>query len=322
MLEMKKIFIIGILLLFIITGCNKTPTSQVNNQKVETNHSIEVFGTIRALDAKNIMIDFPATIENICVREGQRVKKGLPLVTLNINQFKAEIKKKETELNVARLELSKTDNDAALKKLLNDLQYEENLYQKTQLLYEAGAISKYQLDDDSSSLEKLRKTVEELKIALNSLENERNNNMQIQQEKISSLEYELKMLRDKLDKSYLQDNVIANDTENGVVYDINYLPGDVIDNEKKVLSIINSDSIFVQADVAEEFIKDVKLNAQTTIVPIADKSKMYKGRIVKISDKAMQKNGETIIPVDIAIDNPDSFLMPDFNVDVAIDINN
>ena len=60
---MRKILIIGTLLLFAITGCSKEATSQVNNLKTETKHSVEVFGTIRALDAKNTMLDFPATIE-------------------------------------------------------------------------------------------------------------------------------------------------------------------------------------------------------------------------------------------------------------------
>lgn len=326
---MRKILIIGILLLFTITGCSKEPTSQVNNPpKTETKHSVEVFGTIRALDTKNIMFDFPATIEMVHVRDGQRVKKGDPLVTLNINEFKAEISKKEKELSVARIELVKNNNDDDSKKLLNSQKYEEELLKKAEAdlankgeaLYKEGAISKVQLDEYSDSVKKERNNVEEIKLSLNSLEHERVNNIKIQKEKIAGLEYELKVLRDKLNISYLINNVIIADMQNGLVYDIGYLPGDVVDNEKKVLSIINLDSIFVQADVAEEFIKDVRLNAQAIIVLVADKSKKYQGRVVRISDKAMQKNGETIIPVDIAIDNKDDFLRPDFNVDVSIDI--
>lgn len=75
---MRKILIIGTLLLFAITGCSKEATSQVNNLKTETKHSVEVFGTIRALDTKNTMLDFPATIEIVHVRDGQRAKKVIP----------------------------------------------------------------------------------------------------------------------------------------------------------------------------------------------------------------------------------------------------
>lgn len=302
-------------------GCDKETETPVKNPETDTKHIVEVFGTIKALDEKNIRINFPACIEIVHVRDGQRVNEGTPLVTLNINEFNAEVIKKEMELSVARLELAKNDNDAEIKKLANSLRYEEELYRKSELLYEAGAISKYQLEEESyNSVEGRRKNVEQLKITLNSLENERENNIKINNEKISILELESKMLRDKLNKSYLINNVITADIRNGLVYDIGYLPGDVVDNEKKVLSIINMDSILVQADVAEEFIKDIRLDATAIIVPVADKSKVYQGRVIRIADKAEQKNGETIIAVEIAIDNKDNFLLPDSNVDVAINM--
>jgi len=330
--SMRKILIIGYLLLFTtITGCSKeAATSEVNNSETETKHSVEVYGTIRAVDTKNTMLDFPATIEIVHVRDGQRVKKGDPLVTLNINEFKADLNMKENELNVARLELVKYNHEAELQKVLNTLKYAEVSYKKAEqelknkgeVLYKAGAISKAQLEEYANTLEDSRKKVEEIELSLNSLKNERVNNIKIQQERISALDYALKVLSDKLNKGYLINNVITADIQNGLVYDIGYLPGDVVDPEKKILSILNLDSLFVQADVAEEFIKDVRLNAQATIGLVADKSKNYQGRVVRISDKAIPKNGETIITVDIAIDNKDDFLRPDFNVDVSIELNN
>ena len=328
---MRKIVIIGCLLLFTtITGCSKEATSQVDNPKTETKHSVEVYGTIRALDTKNTMLDFPATIEIVHVRDGQRVKKGDPLVTLNLNEFKADLNMKENELKVAQLELVKYNHEAELQKVLNTLKYEEAAYKKAEqelnnkgeALYKAGAISKVQLEEYSNTVEDRRRNIEEIALSLNSLKYERVNNMKIQQERISALDYALKVLRDKLNKGYLINNVITTDIQSGLVYDIGYVPGDVVDPDKKVFSVINLESLFVQADVAEEFIKDVRLNAQATIGLVADKSKKYQGRVVRISDQAILKNGETIITVDIAIDNKDDFLRPDFNVDVSIQMNN
>ena len=70
--------------------------------------------------------------------------------------------------------------------------------------------------------------------------------------------------------------------------------------------------------MAEEFIKDVRLGANVEIVPVADKARLYKGKVISISKKAIEQNGETIIPVEISIENNDSFLLPNFNVDVKI----
>lgn len=136
----------------------------------------------------------------------------------------------ENELSVARLELVKNNDDAELKKLLNTLKYEEEsvkkaeeeLNNKGEVLYKAGAISKVQLEEYTNTLEDRRKNVEEIEIFLNSLKNGKVNNIKIQQEKISALDYSLKVLRDKLNESYLINNVITTDIKNGLVYDLGY----------------------------------------------------------------------------------------------------
>ena len=57
---------------------------------------------------------------------------------------------------------------------------------------------------------------------------------------------------------------------------------------------------------------------QVIIVPVADSSKAYHGRVVRISNIAHDRNGETIIPVEITIEDYDEFLKPKYNVDVKI----
>jgi hypothetical protein len=39
---------------------------------------------------------------------------------------------------------------------------------------------------------------------------------------------------------------------------------------------------------------------------------------LKIADMGIEKNGETIIQIEISIDNVDEFIKPNFNVDVKI----
>ena len=77
-------------------------------------------------------------------------------------------------------------------------------------------------------------------------------------------------------------------------------------------------TLIIEADVSEEFIKDVKIGDNAAIISLADPSKEYKGKSTTISNMAVKKNGETIVPVEISIDNNDGFLLPNFNVDVEI----
>jgi multidrug resistance efflux pump len=125
-------------------------------------------------------------------------------------------------------------------------------------------------------------------------------------------------MKERINKDYISGNDIVCDMNNGIVYELGYKAGDTINSDLKILAVMNMDALVVKADVAEEFIKDVRLGARVEIIPVADKSKQYTGKIITMAKKATVKNGETVIPVEMSIDNKDSFLLPDFNVDVKI----
>ena len=137
-------------------------------------------------------------------------------------------------------------------------------------------------------------------------------------EKIDQLQSDLNLSQSKLSKSYLKGDTLICDVPKGIVFDIGYLQGDMASEAKKVFSIMNLDSMVVEANVPEEFIKDIKLGAQVTFSPQADKSKTYKGKVSYIASSAIVVNGETDIPIEVSIDNKDDFLMPNFNVDLKI----
>ncbi len=137
---------------------------------------------------------------------------------------------------------------------------------------------------------------------------------------MKGLESDLASMKQKLGKSYIRSGSIVCDIADGVVYDIGYVQGDSVSHEKKLLSIMDLDSTIVEANIPEEFIKDINVGAAAEITPQADKSRKYTGKVLSISDKAVLKNGETTVPVRISIDNRDDFLLPDFNVDVSINI--
>ena len=342
----KKILIMamtGVMLLS--TSCSK-PSEPANSQATPTpeqKQMVEAFGVIKVTDKRDINLDFAAVVEQLLVKEGQKVKQDEPLLKLDINDYETQIRNRQHDLNSARLEVKKLQNqlkadtlenndDPDVKKLLGDLQFAENAYQKAlkeqegqEALYKAGSLSQHDYDEFQKAVDSKKKDVEdinhELSIALNN--NQKGNkeiydSMAIQNEKVASVESEIETLKNKINKAYIKDGSIVSDVPNGIVYEIGYSEGDVVSSEKKLLSIMNLDSMIVEADVAEEFIKDVKVGAGVEIVPLADKSKKYKGKVTRISGNAVVQNGETVIPVEISIDNKDDFLLPNFNVDVSI----
>jgi HlyD family secretion protein len=241
------------------------------------------------------------------------------------------------------LEISKLQNkmieadeskskDPDVKKQLNDLEYAERLYQSSlkeqadkEKLYNSGVISKYEFDEFIKIVENEKKTIDDLRYSLDiAMHNkqignkELSDNISIQQESAAALDREIVTMKEKLSKSYIKGEEIISNVKNGVVFELGYVDGDIVNSTQKVLSIMNLDEMIVRANVSEEFIKDVKPGQKVEIIPVADKSKKYNGTVEMIASKAEVQNGETVIPVEILIDSNDGFLMPEYNVDVKI----
>jgi len=349
---MKKLITIGLIsvLMISISGCGKE-TDKIKDEsvaKVETKQVIEAFGTVKSTEVKNITIDFSTVVTKINVIEGQRVTAGDALISLDSQNYLTEIRNKELDLKTLQLELSGLNRDYIIKqsslekntdpdimKYINDQKHAEDLLSKAledltarEALYNAGALSLNELNEFKNVVNEKRKAVAEAGFSevntRNKIQNELNQlKTSIDQKSllVTSKELDLIAMQKKMDKSYLNGDGIVADVSNGVVTEIGCVQGDIITtNEgKKLLSILNKDSVVIEANVAEEFIKDVRIGAEVSIIPQADKARTYKGKVMSIAEKAVLKNNETIIPVRISIENPDSFLLPEFNVDVKID---
>lgn len=306
-------------LIALVGGCKKENKKTVTEikPKVQIKQVVEAFGLIKARDYKDINLDFPAQIVKVPVKNGQHVKKGEPLIYLNIRDYWAMIKNKENELNLSRFEL---------KKLQKSLKDAEEAYQKAkrqlsdkELLLSQGVISQKELDDFKDSVKEKEKNVTDIKLGLN--DSSGITGIEVQAEKVAVLEFNLQQMKNKLNQSFLKDSIIVSDYNQAVVYDLNCAAGYSVgtgERDQKLLSIMNLNDLYITADVAEEFIKDVRIGSLVTIIPVADNNRKYQGKVSRIAEMAVKDNGETNVSVEISIDNPDSFLRPNFNVDVEI----
>lgn len=345
--NIKKVAAIILTLIMIlgVSACSK-PDKQANTEVAPVpikENSVEAFGVVKATVVHNVNVGFAASVEQVAVREGQKVMKGDVLMTLDIEDYRSQINAKQYELNAMRLEISKLQSkmieddaskskDPDVKKLVNDLKYAEGIYQSAlkeqvdkEKLYQSGVISKYEYEAFIKTVEDKNKTTADLSYSLDiTMHNkqignkELNDNVSIQREGAAALDKEITAMKEKLNKTYIKGKEIISDVDNGVVFELGYIDGDIVSSAKKALSIMNLDGMIIRAHVSEEFVKDVKLGLKVEIIPIADKSKKYSGTVMMIASRAEVQNGETVIPIEISIDNNDGFLMPEYNVDVEI----
>lgn len=340
-------------MIFITKGCNKqgedTSVEEVNlSEEIQT---IEAFGLVRAEEIRNIMIDFPGVIQDILVKEGQKVNLGDPMILLDMTDYTTEISNTEKEIHIARLEqqriqksiqgLHRENRELEIEKLTNDLKFAQEVYQQSvdelnsyRKLYELGAISQQKYEEIQRNVEEKKKNIDDISYQLKEVNYKKEQEIQqlllrqgaegdqlrIQNERLTQLENKLDLMKEKLNKPYIKENYIVCEFDKAVVYDIKYTIGDIIDPTIKVLSIAGLKDLTIEADIVEDFIMDVKIGAKVKIVPVADRSRHYHGKVIYISNMAFKKNGETVVPVRISIDNLDDFLMPNYNVDVFIEV--
>ncbi|WP_313340295.1 hypothetical protein [Sedimentibacter sp.] len=86
------------------------------------------------------------------------------------------------------------------------------------------------------------------------------------------------------------------------------------------ISKTKTEKLYIKGFDLEEFIKDIQVGAKVKSIPVADRMREYEGSVKYISQMAFNNNGETIVPIKILIDNNDSFLSPNYNVDVYIEV--
>lgn len=353
---LKKILISGLLgLFFLFTACSNSD-KDLNPEIIPPENikqPVEAFGMVKPVETIDIFIPFTASIDKIHVMEGQRVKKNDVLMTLDLSTLSAGIKLKEMEIknytdkieelkkeiNEKNNKINKIDdNNPDIMKLLNDLKYAEKEYSDTlgrkageEELLEVGAISQKEFNDFLSQLEQLEKKIEDIQFSLSVLKEKSTDaikeklsvldeSLKDTSKKIEPLKYELKVMKDDLNRSYLKGNDIICDVDNGLVNEVNYNAGGIVNPTVKLLSIINLDTIRIEANVDEQFIKDVKVGAKVTITPDYDKDIKLTGKVQAISASAVQKNGETTVPVFISIDKNSDLLKVNFNVEVKIDV--
>ncbi|MGE4283957.1 MAG: HlyD family secretion protein [Clostridia bacterium] len=350
---MKKLLttacILGIIL--VTVSCAQKPqTNPVDTQPEQgqpeeaAQQTVQAFGIIKTKQIKGIMIDLPAVIEKVHVQEGQKVKKGDTLITLSLKEIEEQIKEKEDSLKIAQLELQKLMEDVSGKvsgsvdyepdimQAKNNLEKDQTEYEKLKKdlenndsLLREGAISQNEYDELKITVEQKQKEMENAKIKLDDLKKQQTItntkdtlDIAIKKQNIASLESKLQTLKDKIEESGIQGNKIICDIENGIIEKINNSAGDRLNDEKQIMSILDTDTLIVEANVAEDFIKDIKTGNKAIISPLADAGKEYQGTVARISNMAIEENGETVVPVEISIDKIDEFLLPNFNVNIKI----
>ncbi len=358
------------LVLLVFAGCGKgknpapeaTPSAASSTAK--SNETV-VWGEVKFNEEYQINIDFPATVSEIYVKEGDTVKKDDTLIALSAQDYEKNLKKLQAQADSTKGAINNVDQAAlqaeidTLKKQIStktselnsgskaelqllqssltrankevkDAQDNVNKYQK---LFKDGVISQAELDtytdilnqkqkaknDVLNNITKTKRALQEELDGLNT--NLKYKEVQLSQQKNSetAAQMDLDIMAGKGQKPYLLGNQIISNLDHAIVKEISVVKGSALGTQyaaQKVISLIDSSSLYVSAEVPEEFISRISVGSKVEIIPTANKDLKIPGQILRISNQAIEKDGDRIVKVQVKPEDKNNFLKPGYTADV------
>lgn len=319
---------------FLSNKNNVIAVNAISTTKKNLVQSISITGTIKANDFEEIILPSTQKVINVLVEEGQEVKKGQLLVKLDTSDIKSQLAKGKIALDLAKRELEKlkdNDNNTMKKSMENAVKQAELNLQNAKIkyedakrrheqnikLYEAGFLSKEEIENSKSALKDLEANITNGELALDNAQN----SLGDFDDKIYQQEKQIEMSiadQESLEKKIADSNIKSN--INGKVVKFlakknQYpLPGDSI-------VIYDLSQYKIELDVSQYDAVSIK-EGQNADIKIKGIDKIYTGKVTKIGETATQKmtgsSKETKVLVEITIDDVDEQVKVGYEADIEI----
>jgi len=368
---MKKKIIIGSIIAITVIAfatigiynTKSSTTANKQNKKPVTIHVEEIkstditsyvttTGSIDSGTKQSIYANAPLKVDKIIVSPGDIVKKDDVLVTYDQKSredLEKQLEKAKISLDIQQLNLEtilpkKSDLNATLKQLENtnsslkrSLEKTTASYNDNKKLFEAGALSKENLNtlgDEVKSLTEslelneiqLADTKEQRYIASQSLESLINSNIDSKlanQINIGQKQVQLQQLQvDDLEEQLSKYITGTKSTTNGTVLSINAEEGNIINNTLPIAVIGDLNDLIIKIEVSEFDSPSLKLGQKIKITGDAFTGITYEGNIINISPVATKKNTSTglinVVNVEAKVKSTDTLLKPGYSVDIDI----
>ena len=284
-------------------------------------------GLVQAEEETEVRAEIAGILEEVLVKEGDRVAEGALLFRFAGRELEKAVADAESALEMAgmeaeniRLRLEEAQNgvdraEAAMEKAGLALADAEKDYERTQRLFEKGAVTGKQLEAASSALEAAKLQVKEAEnayqgalLTVKGVEAE---------ERTVSLkrrdaERNLAELRADLART------VVRAPRDGIVLSCPVKAGMSVPAGTALCAIGATRRLVVELPVNEVDIVQVRKGQKATITHEGLPGVKIPGEVETIPPQALESGGERVFPVKILIDNTGGFLRPGMTVDTEI----
>ncbi|WP_434511236.1 efflux RND transporter periplasmic adaptor subunit [Desulfitobacterium sp. AusDCA] len=320
---MRRFVFIMLAAALVLTGCGTTGQQA---EKASTGVSKDkpafiMAGIIDANDKAQITTKIPAKVASISVDIGTVVKQGDPLITLDTKDIEAQVAQAQAAVAAAQANLAKVQAGARPEQIA---QAEAQLdaaktaytntktnYDRSQQLFAAGALSQAQLDAAQTQLSAAQAQYNSAQDQLDLL------NKGETPETINALQAQVKQAQAALDYAEVQ---LTNGTIispiSGTISAKNINIGELASPGAALLTIVNNDSLFINASLPAGLVEGVKAGQEVVVKVSEIPDKDFTGEVVMIDPVIDSRN--TSVLVKIQIKNPDPVLKPGMLAEIGL----
>ncbi|MDK2810637.1 MAG: HlyD family secretion protein [Petroclostridium sp.] len=331
-----NIFVAALLLTGIITGCSRkqAQTPQQTDEKaisvsvskavrMDIESTVKLNGKVTPNIEVNVIPKVAGKVKKIYIKEGQMVKQGDILFTIEDTDYRLQTEQAAAALNSARVALQKAKGGAVEQQIaqlrsslaLAETNYSDakNNYQRIKQLFESGGASKQALENAETALKNAQ---EQYQTAKNNLELTLN---KINPENIAAAEAGLKQSQAAYEIAKNQlDNTIVTSPITGIVSSKNIEEGEMAGTAAPVMTVVDLSTVMVEIQVPENTINKIKLGDKVAVKIGSAGIDSIEGTIESISYTADSNTRN--YPVKIRISNEKNLLKGGMFAEVLIPV--
>ena len=298
---------------------------QVKEGKIE--EKILASGKVEVVKKEDINARTNAMVQEVLVNGGDRVKRGQVLVKLDTDQLTRDLKREEANLAVQKASLAKTkatarpqeveQDKAALKRAEVVFSTTKTKYQRTQVLFQEGAISQEELEsaykEYIAAETEYRSAQQRLSLRL---AGETGETIRAQEAMVKQAEVSANLAREQLAGAAVKASM------DGVVLALEVEKGQYVNTGTPLATIGDLGRLQVEADINESDSGQLVLGQPVKITSSAVPGEEFAGEISQVGAAAVTKvksGGEqTEVPVTVSVTRFDAKLKPGYTVDLTI----
>lgn len=280
---------IAVLLLLTAAGCAGrsdsrsvaiTAASAVDRELVST---LEISGVLVPLQSVDISSKLTGKVVSLWFNVGSAVKAGDTLIQLDTDTLSTQLRQAQASLQSAEAAAESAQSQASLSKI--NLDAAQKLYDRTKILYEAGAVAQSQMDD----------ITDKLNIAQNQYENASGPAQAQAQAAISTALANINNYQVQIDSATIRSPI------DGLLTSRNVNVGQVVSTGVAVISIVDTSTLKLKSTVNQELLPLLSVGQEMDVTIDSYPDYRLKGTMSSLGPIAVS-TGE-VFPLEVTINN-------------------